>query len=90
MEIVAVLSTIILIVTSFTTLLAVVAYILYKIRERKQRLGDHKRPEKKDHKVLLTAAQPQLITPEIDNGSGDKPDDAQVMPVSPELTHPAG
>lgn len=37
MEIVAILSTIILIITSLTTVLAVFAYLLYKIRERKAR-----------------------------------------------------
>jgi hypothetical protein len=64
MELIPILSTIILVATISTFILAVGAYILYKIREGRVKISQHKKPEyleadyfvpreKKEHKVFV-------------------------------------
>jgi hypothetical protein len=59
MELVSILSTIILLITTATTILSIAAYILYKIRERKARSGvaDNAVVVPNEH-LLMIAAQP--------------------------------
>lgn len=59
MELVSILSTIILLITTATTILSIAAYILYKVRERKARAGgiDDAVVVPNEH-LLMIAAQP--------------------------------
>lgn len=62
MELVPILSTIILVGTIATFILAVAAYVLYKIRERRAlQEGDVQRQAAPDPHVLVAPQQPQMI-----------------------------
>ena len=62
MELVPILSTIILVGTIATFILAVAAYVLYKIRERRaQQHGDVQHQVAPDPHVLVAPQQPQMI-----------------------------
>lgn len=75
MELIPILSTIILVATISTFILAVGAYILYKIREGKVRVSPEKKPEyleaeyfmpkeKKEHKIFIEEVlEPKQKTP---------------------------
>jgi hypothetical protein len=76
MELIPILSTIILIATISTFMLAVGAYILYKIREGRVKVTRRKQPEyleaeyfvpreKKDHKVFVEEVIKPKNTPDI-------------------------
>jgi hypothetical protein len=61
MELLAILSTIILVGTIATLILAVAAYVLYKIRERKRGASGAARPAAVMHPHLLTAPVGQAL-----------------------------
>lgn len=64
MELIPILSTIILVATISTFLLAIGAYILYKVRERKYQQSIEQRPSKYQAEVLTpTESQVAYVTP---------------------------
>lgn len=76
MELIPILSTIILVATISTFILAVGAYILYKIREGRVKVTHYKKPEyheaeyfvpreKKEHKIFVE----EVIKPKTDSGT---------------------
>ena len=75
MELIPILSTIILVATISTFILAVGAYILYKIREGRVKVSHHKKPEyleaeyfvpreKKEHKIFVE----EILKPKTNSG----------------------
>lgn len=64
MELIPILSTIILVATISTFLLAIGAYILYKVRERKYQRASEQRPTKYQAEVVMPAeSQVSYVTP---------------------------
>ena len=64
MELIPILSTIILVATISTFLLAIGAYVLYKVRERKGQIATAPQPSEVKAELVTTASAPAIISAE--------------------------
>ncbi|MEZ4700619.1 MAG: hypothetical protein R2834_09850 [Rhodothermales bacterium] len=85
MEIVPILSTIILVGTVATFILAVAAYVLYKMRELRGNAVEKQEPQQVDPHVLMAVRQPGMMM----HGGDSAPAEAQMyMAPTGTLPHP--